>query len=112
MTPTEPTADLARTVQRAPLRRDYAAFNRKGRVMPEDPTDIAARLRGRIREALPLIGLAGFVALVLILIFTRTAASDAPTGELETRVYIERTFYVILTIGLLFAAYVASRGKQ
>ena len=79
--------------------------------MPEDPTDIAARLRRGIREALPLIGLAGFVALILILIFTQTAANDAGTGELETRVYIERTFYVVLTIGLLFAAYVASRGK-
>ena len=80
--------------------------------MPEDPKELIAILRRGIRRALPLLGLAAFVALALLLVTTEVKANDAPTGEHETRVYIQRTFYAVLTIGLLFAACVASRGEK
>ena len=80
--------------------------------MPEDLKNLVAMLRRGIRQVLPLIGLAAFVALALLMVTTEAKANDAPTGELETRVYIQRTYYVVLTIGLLFAAYVTSRGEK
>ena len=74
--------------------------------------DRIENLRRLLGRALPVIALITFIYLVALLINTVSTAGDAPTGEAETAVYLERTFFAVLAIGLLFAAYVGGRGTR
>ena len=78
----------------------------------EPPTTAAGaieRLRGFLGRALPVLAVITFVALIALLINTVVTAQDAPTGTAETAVYLRRTFFAIVAVGLLFAAYAGSR---
>ena len=74
--------------------------------------DRIERLRRLLGRALPVIALITFIYLAALLINTVSTAGDAPTGDAETAVYLERTFFAVLAIGLLFAAYVGGRGAR
>ena len=81
----------------------------------EPPTtvpDPVERLRRFLGRALPVIALITFIALIALLINTVSAAQDAPTGTAETAVYLRRTFFAVLAIGLLFAVYAGGRGAR
>ena len=79
---------------------------------PTTAPDRIESLRRFLAGALPVIALITFIALVALLINTVNTAGDAPTGAAETAVYLERTFFAVLAIGLLFAAYAGGRGAQ
>ncbi len=73
---------------------------------------IGRTVRRYVRRGLPFIGLAAFAALLVMLVVTLAQAGDTATGALEERLYIERTFYAILTVGLVVSLYIVSRGED
>ncbi len=105
--PTDSPADTGIAAARA--RREA------GETSPPDSADAQTPLSQLALAARVIIGVAGAIALVLIAVNTSSTFADAEEARLEIsavqviQVYSEGLFWMVFTVGLVVAGYIASK---
>ena len=76
---------------------------------PKAGSNPVERLREFLAKAMPVIALVILIGFLILLVNTVSTAGDAPTGANEAEVYIRRTFFAVLGVGLVVSLYLGGR---